>query len=341
MKKSLGLYISIVIFVLGMALLIIFGLASLSEAKLSALNDKYMPLYVSGEKGVSAPWYKDGLHVVDEGFINEIERLDSSKPKIMALGSSMSIISCKSEPVELEGGYDYGFLVCGNGSYRSDYQLYDLYRKSGIQNPKDIIKLEVSFSTFRYVDLTIADATLGKWGKYKVDGLEVKKNAAAGAPLYYINKQLLKIQNIWELSYDYFEKKSKSSGCLSGHEHIIPGNFINNYFAYDAVANSCNINPEIEDGVLDIVDMIQEENNLVVELSPLPEGLKNTEFGQDMNRFIDEKLIPHLENIDVKYLDYRNDYLEDEFCDGVHLGYEATDKYRNRLRTDLNEIINR
>lgn len=327
MKKGIISYVLTITIILGLALLVIIGLARVSEKKLQSLNEKYMTLYQKGEKGVSSPWYRKGLHVVDEGFIEEIERLGKEDKKVYALGSSMSIISCKSQPVEINGDYKYGFLVCGNGSYRSDYQLYNLYKASGIQNSEDIIKLEISFSTFREVELTIADSTLGKWGKYSVDGLEVKKNPRFLAPVYFVNKQLLKIQNVWELSYD------------RTHGKKIPGNFINNYFSYDAVANSCDMNLDIQNNVLKLVEDISGENRVIVELSPLPNGLAKTEFGENMEAFINETLVSKLKAQNIQYLDYRYDYADVDFCDGVHLSYDAADRYRDRLQTDLNRFI--
>lgn len=79
---------------------------------------------------------------------------------------------------------------------------------------------------------------------------------------------------------------------------------------------------------------------MVIELSPIPQGLLATDYGKEYNYYVDNELIPKLISNGIQYLDYRYRYEDSEFADGVHLGYNAGIDYTNELNKDLNNIIN-
>jgi hypothetical protein len=298
-------------------------------------NDYYMPYYQSGVRGFSSPWYKNGLHIVDEGFINELAILKEHENNIITIGSSLSIISLRTDCIKLDKDYQYVMLTCGNGSWRSDRILDSLVRNSEGYDKDDIVKFEVSFSTFRDMERSITESTLDKWGEYSAKKiLQVKKNTMLEAPIYRLNIELLKIQNVWELGQSYLEQ-------ISVEEPKGIGNFKNNYFNYQSVADTCNINEEMIRSVENEILAISKDTNLVVELSYIPDGLTKTEFGEEFMNYIEEQLIPYLEAYHIPYFDYRNDFTEEEYADGVHLSYDASKKYTEQLNKDLNAMINR
>lgn len=298
-------------------------------------NDYYMPYYQSGEKGFSSPWYRNGLHIVDEGFINELTILKEHENNIITIGSSLSVISLRTDCINLDKDYQYVMLACGNGSWRSDRVLDSLAQSSKGYSKDDIVKFEVSFSTFRDMEKSITESTLDKWGEYSVnDNLQVKKNTVLITPVYNLNLELLKIQNAWELGQSYLDQ-------ISVKEPKGIGNFKNNYFNYETVANSCNMDQEMIQSVENQILGLSKDANLVVELSYIPEGLTKTEFGKEFMEYIDEQLIPYLDVNQIPYFDYRDDFTEEEYADGVHLSYEASKKYTEQLNEDLNALINR
>lgn len=321
MKKGKISYCIVGIIILFVAVVFIRLAAVISVAITNKANEKYMPMYINEERGYSSPWYKNGLHIVDEGFIDEIAKLKRTDKAVVALGSSMSRIPFNEDNAALADGYNYIFLVCGNGCYRSDRIFINLLNEEDLIDKDKIFKYEISFSTFRNTDMTIAESSIDKWGRYSVgDDLSVEKSTMLKAPLYELNKDLLRIQNVGEL---YFTEN----------------NFCNNYFNYEAVADSCNMEDYMKASVKDDLLFLSDKAKCVVELSPLPEGLLNTEYGKKLNTYIDDELIPFLDGEQIPYVDYRFDYDDSEFADGVHLSYNAGVSYTKKLNDDLNKII--
>lgn len=321
MRKGLKSYCLILAIVLVIATGILVGVSKLSIYITDCANKKYMPLYLEGEKGYSSPWYTNGLHIVDEGFIDELSDIKANKNNVISIGSSMSRISFRDEEAKLPDSYRYEFLVCGNGCHRSDRIFVNILENENLLNKENIIKYEISFSTFRQTDMTIAESSIEKWGAYKVnEDLSVAANSTLKLPIYELNKLLLKIQNVGEL-------------------YLTENNFCNNYFNYDAVAKSCYMDEDMCKSVEKDICRIAQESNCVVEISPFPNGLAVTDYGKELQNYIDNELIPTLNDKGIPYFDYRNDYQDNEFADGVHLSYNASVEYTNRLNEDLAKII--
>lgn len=334
MKTSFIKYMAGVAAVIFTALLIIFGLSVSAEKFTDSLNEEFRDEFEHDEKGIASPWYKNGLHIVDEGFIDELELAkNSSKRRVYALGSSLTVISCGGDRPDFGERGDTVFLVCGNGCYRSDWVLYNLAKSENLINKNDLVKLEISFSTFRDSTKTITEATLGKWKKYTVnDDLTVKKSSVLFSPLWEVNKALLKIQNAWELL------DSDREQIMSGRKPV-PGNFKNNYFNYSAVADSCNMTDEMKESVRSLIDTIDNDCGLVIEFSPLPEGLGDTEYGNELESYIDGELIPYLKEKNIPYFDYRDGLCDEDFADGVHLDYASSKDYVMKVEKDINTLL--
>ncbi len=335
LPRSLVKYLLILLLVLFGAVGVVYGLAALSVAVLDGLNNRNMGYYKDEMRGVSSPWYLNGFHIVDEGFVDELYEMKNWEKDVVNIGSSLSVISFQPTITQLKDGYEYRFLVCGNGCWKSDEQLYNIYKASGAEGKDDIVKLEVSFSTFRDMDVSITETVIAKWRRFRVNGdNSVTKTSPLLIPVSHLNLQLIRIQNVWELGSDCITQ------WKSGTEDIIiPGNFRNNYFNYDTVASNCHMTKDMQKHVEALIDRIDSEHTLVVELSPLPRGLAQTEYGQQLNDYIDNDLIPALKEKGIRYFDYRTDYEDDEFCDGVHLGYDAGVRYTRKLTAELDSVI--
>ena len=335
MKKGLFSYFAILIPAMGLAVLLLAVLSKGSSALLEAMNVKYMAQYRAGERGISSPWYEDGYHIVDEGFMRELELIGENDNNIISLGSSMSVIPFSRQ--EAEGDpHSYRFLVCGNGCWRSDIQLYNMYCASGFAHEGDIIKLEVSFSTFRPMELSITRSVTDKWGAYIIDDEDnVRPAAAPLAPVYALNRSLIRLQNVFELEED--ARGQVWDNFVKGTDRpVVPGNFRNDYFNYQAVADSCGMDEDMKQKMEQLIDRIASEHVLVVELSPLPGGLADTAYGRQLEDYIETELIPLLYKKGIRVLDYRRDFADEDFCDGVHPGYEAGIRYTRKLLADMN-----
>lgn len=331
--KGLGRYVFTVLAVGLIALFLLFMGGKGAIAITNAANEYYLAYYRQGVKGFVSPWYRDGLHIVDEEFIDELDQLKEHKNNIITIGSSMSVIPLREEEVDLADDYKYLFLVCGNGSWRSARIMDSLVRQADGYDASDIVKFEVSFSTFRDMEKSITETILDKWGKYSVNkNLTVRENSFVERPLYWVNLQLLRIQNVMELFVSWLEQ-IRVPGAKA------PGNFKNNYFNYESVADSCNMTEAMQESVEQEILRLNQDSNLVVELSCLPPGLAATDFGRELNAYLEKRLIPLLEKNQIHYLDYRSDYTDDEFADGVHLSYEASCRYTRKLNDDMNELI--
>lgn len=333
-KETIINYIKIVIITIVLMVSIVFFLGKISEKITNKTNEYYMDYFINEVKGFSSPWYERGLHRVDEAFIYSLNKTDENT--VYIIGSSLSSNNLNDDTVSFNG-YIHKNLVCGNGSYRSNRILYNLLKKLSLCKDKDIVKYEVSFSTFRDVNKTITETVLDKWGKYSVDeNLNIIENSACLSPIYAINVELIKIQNVWELITSFWEQNNHKEWYPSPRGYA---NYKNNYFSYDAVADSCCFMDEYAESVMGDIKDINENYNEVVEISPIPDGLLNTEFGQTLNNFIEDELIPYLNDNNIRYLDLRYDYSDEEFADGVHLSYKATKKYTNTLNEYINSVI--
>ena len=324
------------------------------------LNEKYMPLYMENATGVSSPWYDDGFHIVDGRFIREMSRLENDDKSVISIGSSVCVIPFHDEIVKNGNGFSYRFMTCGNGCYKSDRILYQLLSEENLINDEDIVKLEISFSTFRDASITITETMLDKWGKYHVvyeDGssdkvLGVKRSPGIMMPFYFLNTHLIRIQSIWDLAMDYKDQLKEGShgtglteraaefGVDTNGQYddmIIPGNYRNNYYNPDAVADTLDITDDMKEETEQLITEINRDHHLIVEISPMPPNLDKTEFGQKYREYVDKRLIPFLNENGIGYVDYRDDYLQNEYADGVHLGYDAGIRYTNRIMEDINE----
>lgn len=334
-KRGLNfkLYIGIILGILATCVVILAVASKISVHILDACDEKYMKNYMEGEKGFISPWYEDGFHIVDEFFIDELSKIQNEK-NIFVYGSSLSAISIDKTALEPEDGYNYRFFVCGNGCHRSNIILDNLVRKNHKYNKTDIVKYEISFSTFRYMDNSITETVLDKWGKYSCDSetLEISENSKLLSPLYKINTCLIKIQNVWEHFSDWFK-------LLGYKEPKAPGNYKNNYFDYNAVAESCMMDDSMKETVQNQIINLNGETTLLVEISPLPNGLLETEYGRTLNDYIDDELIPLLNENEIKYIDLRSVFEDEDFGDGVHLGYDASLKYTEVINAEINNII--
>lgn len=342
MKKGLVKYLCIGSAVVIAAAVVVIAFGELSTVILNSMNRKYMEAFVAGERGVSSPWYEDGYHIVDESILSELPLMKNRDRNVVSIGSSLSVISFNRDDVKLPDGYEYSFLVCGNGSWKSDRQLYNLAVADDAIGSEDIVKLEMSYSTFRYSKKTITQTIVDKWGKYRFgDNESVEENSALLEPVYFLNKELVKIQNVWELGRSAtIQLYKRFRGIDVGHR-LIPGNFWNNYFAYDTVAESCRMDDEYKSYMKDTIELIRKDHTLIVELSPLPDGLAETEYGKELTDYYEEELIPYLESEGITYFDYRDSFEDSEFADGVHLGYKAGIEYTRRLNEDISKFIRR
>ena len=331
MKKYIGVLFGII----ATALLVVIGVSEAAVIVTDSLNDRYKQLYMEKATGVSAPWYDEGYHIVDSRFINELSRMkkDNMK-KVISVGSSVSIIGFNEEEAAKDEEYVYRFMTCGNGGYRSDGILYDLLKEKDVIGEDDIIKLEMSFSTFRDVSTTITETFLDKW-----DGL-------------YINTCLIRIQSLWDLFMDYMDQVRHGSHGIGLTERAgefgvnpngqydamkIPGNFRNNYYNPEAVVEDLEMTEDMQREYEELILEIGDSHKLVVELSPVPPNIASTDYGISYNEYIDDRLIPLLEENGIGYVDYRNDYTQDEYADGVHLGYEAGLNYTVKIMEDMHE----
>ncbi len=339
MKQSLIKYTAIILAVLAMGVVFLLLMSGVSVSVLDSLNSKYSAMYREGERGVSSPWYRDGYHIVDESFIDELSALKAPGRSIISLGSSLSVISFMRSAAKSPEGYDYRFLVCGNGCYKSDRQLYELYKVAAGGEKDDVIKLEVSYSTFRDMDTTITQTVVDKWGAYEIDSLgTVHEKTPLLLPVYELNKSLIKIQNLFELEEDLREQWYKGLRG-DGDGKLIPGNFRNNYFNYETVAASCHMDEAMQAELLSLVEEISAEHRLIVELSPLPPSLAATDYGRRFTAYVEGELVPQLEDREIDVLDYRDDYGDGDFCDGVHLGYEGAAAYTEKLSADMDRLL--
>ena len=356
MKRS----IFVVAGILASAVLFIILAGRLSIYLTDHLNEKYMPLYMENATGVSSPWYDCGYHIVDGRFIEEMSRLKDEEKSVISVGSSVCVIPFHDEIANNNGSYTYHFLTCGNGCYRSDRILYQLLEEEDLIKADDIVKLELSFSTFREEPVTITETMLDKWGKYHVvsedenpdRGINIKMSPRLLTPFYALNTYLIRIQSVWDLAMDYTDQLTEGShgtglteraaqfGVQTNGKYddrIIPGNFRNNYYNPDAVADTLDITDELKDDTEQLIKEINRDHNLIVEISPMPPNIDKTEFGILFREYVDERLIPYLDANGISYMDYRDDYKQSEYADGVHLGYDAGIRYTNRIMEDINE----
>lgn len=336
MKNTKINYFIAVVLTIIVTVLSIAGLNSAAIAYTNGQNEKYLPLYKNGERGISSPWYRNGLHIVDEGFVEELKVIRENE-SIVSLGSSLSVISFSQEAVSAEGDKKYSFLVCGNGSLRSDEILYALAKKEQAIGNDDIVKLEVSYSTFRDSDTSITETTVDKWGKYSIDedSLVIKENSPVLAPVYELNLMLLKIQNMWELLSDTVDQSYKKSRGALGYDSVVPGNYRNNYFNYELLNDDIDMSEENQARLKALIENISDNNRLIIEISPLNPVLSQKENGQKFCEYVDNILIPYLEEKGIDYIDFRDSFLEEEFADGVHLGYDAGIRYTKELEEKL------
>ena len=313
-------------------------LASEAASSVTEIFDKhYYRAYKEENKGYIAPWYTNGLHIVDEGFINELERLREDRDgtgHVLAIGSSLCATEFDPLKQKLLGNYDLMVFASGSGSWRTNYIMDKLIRQEYSYRDKDIVKIEVSYSTFRNADnKTILESVLDKWGKYSVtEDLDVKRNSMLFSSIYWLNVQFLKIQNVLELLMSYISPLDRMA-------QIGPGNYRNNFFNHEATAANFSITPERRKVVEEELMRISEDTNVIAEFSPIPEGLRETESGKAYMEYIDDSLIPLLEEKGIAYFDYRNSFSEKDFIDGAHLSYTASLRYTKRLDSDLNRVI--
>jgi len=322
MKKGWQKYIMITVLLVLLSFFFLLGISQLAICVTDSLNEKYLTAFKEKVPDVSAPWYENGYHIVDEGFVEQLDKIDEDHKNVVVIGSSMSLISFKKDEVQLPEGYDIAFLVCGNGSLKSNGQLYDMYRlRKG--NDQDVIKLEISFSSFRYAGTTITESVIDKWGRYKVtEEGHVTENSPLLAPVYYINKQLLRIQNMWELGCSAYEQLMAKS-----EDDIVPGNFRNYYHDYEQVVDNLMLYDDKKKAVTDCIDMISGERRLIVEFTPMPPSLAATDNGKAFCEYLDKELIPYLEEHNISYFDNRFLYSDEHFCDGLHMDYETGREY--------------
>jgi len=334
MKKfNFKLYIEVGLIIAVACILTLSALTLFSIKLTDALNINYMEPYMNGEAGFISPWYEDGLHMVDEYFLEEVDNIQDSR-NVIVYGSSVSAISIDKQKLSPEDGYRYEFLVCGNGCHRSNRIMDNLVRTKHSYTKDDIVKYEISFSTFRSMDNSITETVINKWKKYSVDkeSLEVTENTPLGAPLYLLNKNLIKIQNSWEL-FDSWRKQ------IGDPQPKAVGNFKNYYFTYTTVAADCCMEDYMQENVERQLQELNNDATLLVELAPTPPGLQATDYGVILNDYIDNRLIPMMEENNIRYTDLRNIFPDEKFGDGVHLGYEAKEEYTQIINDTVNDII--
>lgn len=345
--------------VLGLAILFIILAGQFSIYLTDHLNAVYLNLYRENATGISSPWYDEGYHIVDNRFIEEMSRIKKDERSVISIGSSVCVVPFHGEIAGNDDSYSYRFMTCGNGCYRSDQILFKLLSGEDLIGDEDIIKLEISFSTFRNPSITITETILDKWGKYKVldeegeqNRIDIRKGPKILAPLYAFNTYLIRIQNVRELFMDYMDQVLKGSHGTGLTERAtqfgiemngnyddlkIPGNFRNNYFSPEAEAETLDIADDMKDITEGLIKDIDKNCHLIVELSPMPPNMGNTDFGHAYKDYVDNRLIPFLDENGIVYVDYRDDFKQNEYADGVHLGFDAGIRYTNRIMEDINE----
>ncbi len=313
-------------------------IASVGATAFTELCDThYYSAYKKDNRGYIAPWYTNGLHIVDEGFINSMDRLehDTDIPgHVFVIGSSLSAMEYDPVKQHLRNNYGMYMFASGSGSWRTNIILDNLIRTKWEYTDKDIVKLEVSYSTFRNADdETIAESSIEKWGKYHVtEDFQIEENTPLLQPLYDLNVNMIKVQNMWEIISTYFSPTYRNA-------KIGPANYRNNYFNHEGTAEHIAVTEDKIESVTSQIKDLSSKTNVVIELSPIAPGLRDTESVSEYMKYVDEELKPWLKENKVPCLDYRELFPEKEFIDGAHLSYKASLRYTRRMNQDLNNMI--
>ena len=302
----------------------------------------YWQLYKENARGYISPWYNKGLHIVDEGFIEELSRIEKSDSEstnthnVIAIGSSLSAKEYDPEQIRLADGYDIYIFAAGGGSWRSNIVLDNLVRSVHPYTKSDIVKLEVSYSTFRDgEDKTTPEKVIGKWKAFCVaDDLSVKRSPGAFGIIYNTSADLMRTDNVLGLVNSYFSADDRAA-------EIGPGNYRNNYFDYQNVSESISVNAASAEKIEKQILGLDKDTHVIAELSPIPPGLQETKNGSEYMEYVDKELIPWLDENGIRYIDYRRDFDNSDFADGAHLNYKAAKIYTKKLIVNLNYIIGR
>lgn len=334
---GIGILYAVVVFV---GALFWIYLASLGATFFTEVCDThYYNIYKKDNKGYIAPWYTNGLHIVDEGFINEVSRLNSDEVvpgHVFVIGSSLSAMEYDPVKQHLRNGYPLYMFASGSGSWRTNIILDNLIRSNYSYTKKDIVKLEVSYSTFRNADdETIIESSIDKWGRYSVkEDFGVVENTPLLQPVYDMNVNLMKIQNMWEIVSTYFSPTYRKA-------QIGPANYRNNYFNHEDTSEHIAVTDDKIELIKSQIINLGSKTNVVIELSPISPELESTPNGQKYTEFVEKELKPWLKENEITCLDYRDQFSEQEFIDGAHLSYKASLRYTRRMNMDLNQMIRR
>jgi hypothetical protein len=81
-----------------------------------------------------------------------------------------------------------------------------------------------------------------------------------------------------------------------------------------------------------------EEQNLVVDLMFMRPDLQSSITAQQFNAYVEESLIPFLDEHGIAYLDHRLTYTLSDFADSTHLNGKARLKYTSLIQSELKEL---
>lgn len=241
-------------------------------------------------------------------------------------GTSTAIVGPLKSELQLPEGFTFINASSGSATISGMIVMKNFLQKKNYQlTSQDIVKIDISPATFgaKKLDQEVITSALEYGGVFEV-GDDMTVTSSILSPLYQnISWNARDIQKAGEYFY------------VNATEHSFDSIYLTPEMNFKGYHKLLNFSKEKKGLVENFITETAAETSLIVDIVYMHPQLQTAEAGILFNRYIDEELIPYLENNNIQYRDNRFLFSESDFVDGTHLNYQARERYTASINEDL------
>jgi hypothetical protein len=314
-------YVSALIIILISGSFLLFFCAELSTSYTHQIDQEALEASLSYEDNWVVPSVVGSSMGLDKVFSLKNIKGDH---RLISIGTSMSLAGI----VDSNLGRIHINASTGSMSIQTLFVMKSYLDDLGISaQENDVFKIDLSPLMFTK----------------KALNLEVLVSALRFQDIYTVNEDLSVHHNPFGLIGEFYGLKSKAiekafltlktileTGSKDALYKTTPHSFENTEKFLDFSENNT--------AILEVFLKGYEGKNLVVDLMFMHPDLQSSLAAQQFNVYVEEKLIPFLNENGIAYLDHRTSYTLSDFADSTHLNGKARLKYTALIERELKEL---
>lgn len=316
MKK----YCVILLVISFLSVTLLQGVALLSTKYVSSVDEIYQEYAKSDDSSILYPQINGSAMGLDQVYRIEQKNLNETGPTMINFGNSTSILGILPNEFEDKQTLDYVNAAYGSATIFGFHIMYNFLKELDYQiNEDTIIKIDVSAALFK--KRTFNQDVLVSALEY-ADVYDVQDNYEVIAqPLAKLKNQLGKNSHNFDKATEYIYAK-----MTNGYDSM----YETKTHSFSGYHKDLQIDKENMMLLQQFIELFP-HNQVIVEATYMHSELRNSKTGEIFEKYVEEELIPYLEEKEIRFLDARVVLDDEYFIDSTHLNYSGRKYYTQWL----------